>query len=102
MVKKRDGPVPRQAAPGQGQKRTRAPPLPRLKSPRKSRAQPTPSQSQVRRRQGDPSWRGFAVRLYLKPGSDAAALYSLLKLAAQRFGLEVASVDESHDHEKDR
>ena len=42
------------------------------------------------------------MRLYLKPGSDAAALYSLLKLAAQRFGLEVASVDESHDHEKDR
>jgi hypothetical protein len=41
------------------------------------------------------------VRLYLKPGSDAHALYALLKLAAERFGLEVASVDEIHeaDHE---
>jgi hypothetical protein len=39
------------------------------------------------------------VRLYLKPGSDAHALYALLKLAAQRYGLEVASVDEIHDPE---
>jgi hypothetical protein len=37
------------------------------------------------------------VRLYLKPGSDAAALYSLLKLAARRYALEVASVDEIRD-----
>jgi hypothetical protein len=41
------------------------------------------------------------VRLYLKPGSDAHALYALLKLAAKRFGIEVGSVDKIHenDHE---
>ena len=104
MVKKRDGPAPQETTPSQEQGvNERALPLPQPKSPRKSGRTASPSQhSRSRRRQGDPSWRGFAVRLYLKPGSDAAALYSLLKLAAQRFGLEVASVDESHDHEKDR
>jgi hypothetical protein len=40
------------------------------------------------------------VRLYAPPGSDGAhALYLLLRLAAQRFGLTVASVDEISDPE---
>jgi hypothetical protein len=35
------------------------------------------------------------VRLCIPPGSNGAhALYAFLKLAAQRYGLEVASVDE--------
>jgi hypothetical protein len=37
------------------------------------------------------------VRLYLRPGADAHALYALLKLAARRFGLAVGTVDEIHD-----
>src|SRR6516164_9874269 len=103
MPKQRDGPAPRKTTPSQGQKGDeRARLLPQPKSPRKYGRTASPSQhSRSRRRQGDPSWRGFAVRLYLKPGSDAHALYALLKLAAERFGLEVASVDEIHeaDHE---
>jgi hypothetical protein len=39
----------------------------------------------------------FRVRLCLPPEGDATALYTLLKLAAQKFGLEVASVDEISD-----
>jgi hypothetical protein len=35
------------------------------------------------------------VRVFAPPGSDGAtALYSLLKLAAKRFGLEVGDVQE--------
>jgi hypothetical protein len=38
------------------------------------------------------------VRLYAPPGSGGAhALYAFLKLAAQRFGLEVGDVHEIHD-----
>jgi hypothetical protein len=38
------------------------------------------------------------VRLYGPPGSDgAAALYAFLKLAAQRYGLEVGDVRELSD-----
>jgi len=99
MPKQRDGPAPQERTPGQGQQGdTRAPPLPGSKSPRKTGAHTSPSQHhRSRRRQDPPSWRGFSVRLYLKPGSDAHALYALLRLAAERFGLEVASVDEIHD-----
>jgi len=98
MVKKRDGPVPFAATPGPGQKDERdARLLPRRESSRNSRAQPTTPKIRSRRRQGDPSWRGFAVRLYLKPGTDAHALYTLLKVAAQKYGLEVADVHEIHN-----
>jgi hypothetical protein len=38
------------------------------------------------------------VRLYAPPGSDGAhALYLLLRLAAERFGLEVGDVKEIRD-----
>jgi hypothetical protein len=37
------------------------------------------------------------VRLYVPPGRNAHALYALLRLAARRFGLEVANVHEIHD-----
>jgi hypothetical protein len=37
------------------------------------------------------------VRLYVRPGGSAHALYALLRLAARRFGLEVGTVDEIHD-----
>ena len=94
MIRKRDGPAPGRPARGPGVDECDARLLPRSESPRKSRAQPTTPKIRVRRRQGNPSWRGFSVRLYLKPGSDAHALYALLRLAADRYGLEVASVDE--------
>jgi hypothetical protein len=44
------------------------------------------------------------VRLYLKPGTEAHALYALLRAAAERYGLEVASVDEirENNHEENR
>jgi hypothetical protein len=35
--------------------------------------------------------------LYIPPGGDAHALYALLRLAAQRFGLEVGNVHEIHE-----
>ena len=97
MPHKRDGPAPQRTTPGQGVDE-RAPSVPHLESLRKSARTSTPQHRRSRRRQ-DRSWRGFSVRLYLKPGSDAHALYALLKLAAQRYGLEVASVDEIHDPE---
>jgi hypothetical protein len=35
------------------------------------------------------------VRLYARPGTDGAhALYAFLRLAAQRYGLEVGDVQE--------
>jgi hypothetical protein len=40
------------------------------------------------------------VRLYLRPGADAHALYALLKLAARRFGLEVGDVHEINESER--
>jgi hypothetical protein len=103
MPRKRDGPAPRKTALSQGQKETRAPPLPGLKTPRNTRALPTPSQSRVRRRPDDPSWREFRVRLFSKPDSEGVhALHVYLRTMARRFGLEIAEIDEVHDHEKDR
>jgi hypothetical protein len=40
------------------------------------------------------------VRLYVPPGRSAHALYALLKLAAQRFGLEVGDVHEINESER--
>jgi len=97
MIRKRDGPAPPKTTPGPGVDERDARLLPRSESPGKSGRTTTSQHPRVRRRQGDPSWRGFAVRLYLKPGSEAAALYSFLKLMARRHGLQVASVDEIHD-----
>jgi hypothetical protein len=38
------------------------------------------------------------VRLYAPPGSDSAhVLYAFLRLAAERYGLEVGDVTEIHD-----
>jgi hypothetical protein len=34
------------------------------------------------------------VRFYLRPGTDAHALYALLRAAAERYGLEVGDVQE--------
>ena len=95
MPRKRDGPAPQETTPGQGQNGDDRPRLlPRLKTPRKPGRTTSPQHRRARRRQ-DPSWRGFSVRLYLRPGrSDAHALYALLRLAAERYGLTVASVDE--------
>ena len=96
MVKKRDGPAPFSATPGQGQGDTRAPPLPRSESPRKSGRSPSPH-LRVRRRQPS-GWRSFNVRVCLPPTSDAVhAMHVYLRTMAKRFGLEVASVDEIHD-----
>jgi hypothetical protein len=97
MSKQRDGPAPRATAPSQRVDDERAPPLPDPKSLRKLRAQPTTPKIRARRRPDDPSWRGFAVRFYLKPGSDAHALYALLRAAAERYGLEVGDVHEIHE-----
>lgn len=106
MPKQREGPPPGRPARGPGVDERDARLLPRSESPRNSRAPTSPSQHpRSRRRQGDPSWRGFSVRLYLKPGSEAAALYSFLKLAAQRYGLQVGDVREIREsdppYEKD-
>ena len=105
MPRKRDGPAPFSATPGQGQKGEERPTLlPEAKSPRNPLGRSPSQHPRVRRRQGDPSWRGFAVRLYLKPGTEAHALYALLRAAAERYGLEVASVDEirENNHEENR
>jgi len=100
MPHQRLGPAPPKTTPGQEQGDTRPASLPRAKTSRKSRAHTSPSQHpRSRRRQGDPSWRGFAVRLYLRPGSNAHSLYALLRAAAERYGLEVADVREIHDPE---
>jgi hypothetical protein len=37
------------------------------------------------------------VRLYVRPGHNADALYAVLRLAARRFGLAVGNVHEIHD-----
>jgi hypothetical protein len=84
MTRKRDGPAPLTATPGQGVRRTRASSAP-PEIPAQVRAQP-PHTTRSQRRQ-DRSWRGFAHALY--------AL--LLRLAARRFGLEVGNVHEIHE-----
>lgn len=102
MPRKRDGPLSQQTTRGPGQSDDeRPPPLPRLESPRKSRAHTFPlHHHRTRRRQGDPSWRGWTVRMYAPPTSDGVhALYLLLRLAAQRYGLEVGDVTEIRDPE---
>jgi hypothetical protein len=98
MPHKRDGPAPRATVP-EPRVDERAPPLPRLKIPRNTRAHTLPPHHRVRRRQ-ERSWRTFRVRLCLAPEGDAAALYAFLKTIARRHGLEVASVDEIHDPPK--
>jgi hypothetical protein len=92
MPKQRDGPAPFAATPGPGvDERARL--LPRLKTSRKYRARSfPPPHRRPRRRQRDTRWRVFSVRLCAPPGSDGAhALYALLKLAAERYGLEVGN-----------
>jgi hypothetical protein len=103
MPRKRDG--PRIAANDQGPEQgvnERPAPLPQAQTPRNTQGHISPSAHPRIRRRQDPSWRGFAVRLYAPPGSDGAhALYAFLKLAAQRYGREVASADKirENDHE---
>ena len=95
MIRKRDGPASGRPTPGPGVDEHDARLLPRSESPRNSRAHPTTPKIRSRRRQGDPSWRTFRVRLVTKPGAEGAtALYAYLRAAAKRFGLQVASVDE--------
>src|SRR5262245_12173160 len=98
MPRKRDGPrIAADQGPEQGVNERPAP-LPQAQTPRNTPGHISPSaHPRVRRRQ-DPSWRGFAVRLYVPPGTDGGhALYALLKLAAERYGLEVGDVSEIHD-----
>jgi hypothetical protein len=103
MPHKRDGPAPQGTTPGPG-KDERALVLPRPHFSRKPfppARDPSQKPSTIRRRQRRQGgrWRGFAVRLYVRPGPDAAhALYAFLKLAAQRYGLEVGEVQEIHDN----
>jgi hypothetical protein len=41
------------------------------------------------------------VRVCIPPTSDAVhAMHSYLKTMARKFGLEIAEIDEVHDHEK--
>jgi hypothetical protein len=43
------------------------------------------------------------VRVFTKPDSEGVhALHVYLRTMARRFGLEIAEIDEVHDHEKDR
>ena len=100
MPRKRDGPAPRKTALSQGQKETRAPPLPGLKTPRNTRALPTPSQSRVRRRQPQ-GWREFSVRVAASPDSEAVhALHAFLRAAAKRYGLTIVRIDKIGDDDK--
>jgi hypothetical protein len=92
---KREGPAPQQTAPSQGQQDERARLVPRLKVSRNTGARTSPLRNRRSRRRQEGPWRGFAVRLYAKPGTDGAhALYAFLRLAAQRYGLEVGDVQE--------
>ena len=95
MPRKRDGPASQGTTPGP-RLDERARLVPRLRVSRNTGAHTFPPHRRPRqRRQRETRWRGFAVRLYAPPGSDGAhALYAFLKLAAQRYGLEVADVHE--------
>jgi hypothetical protein len=91
---KRDGPAPQRTTPSQ-RADERALSLPRPEFQRKSARTASPSPHRRSRRRQERSWRGFSVRLYCPPSSDGAhALYAFLKLAAQRYGLEVGDVRE--------
>jgi hypothetical protein len=96
MPRQRDGPAPGQTTPGpKGNEGPRL--LPPSNFPRKpaSAARDLPKPTSTERRRRPPHWRGFAIRLYAPPGTNGAhALYLLLKLAAQRYGLEVGKVRE--------
>jgi hypothetical protein len=101
---KRDGPAPQGTTPRPKQDE-RARSLPHLHFSRKPfppARDPSPKPSTIRRRQRRQGerWRGFSVRLYVRPGSDGAhALYAFLKLTAQRYGLEVGDVREIPDND---
>jgi hypothetical protein len=99
MPHQRDGPAPQGTAPSQGQKDERAVLLPRREFLRKSARTTSPhSHRRPRRRQQDPAWRGWSIRVFAPPTTDGAhALYAFLKLAAQRYGLEVGDVQEIYD-----
>jgi hypothetical protein len=100
MPRSRDGPAPQGTTPGPG-KDERALSLPRPEFPRNTLARTASSHShrQARqRRQPDPAWRGWSVHVYAPPTSDGAhAFYLLLRLAAQKYGLEVGDVVEIRD-----
>jgi hypothetical protein len=101
MPKQREGPVPRQAAPGQEQGvNERALPLPQAKTPRNPQGR-TPSQHRRSRRPQPQGWRQFDVRVVTKPGAEGVhAMHVYLRTMARRFGLEIADIDEVHDHEE--
>jgi hypothetical protein len=94
---KRDGPAPQGTTPSQ-KADERAPSLPRRKFPRNTPARTASPHSHRRSRRRQDHWRGFSVRLYVRPGADGVhALYAFLKLTAQRYGLEVGDVREISD-----
>ena len=104
MTRKRDGPASRESTTGPGQGvNERALPLPQAKTPRNPQGR-TPSQHRKpRRRPDNQSWREFRVRLFSKPDSEGVhALHVYLRTMARRYGLEIADIDEVHDHEKNR
>ena len=94
MVKQRDGPASLLTTPGpRGKRQTRAV----SSAPPKNSAQLCPPSHRRSQRRQEPTWRGFRVRVYVRPGLSAHALYAWLRAAAQRFGLEVGTVDEIHN-----
>src|SRR5215510_12913094 len=94
MPHKRDGPASGRPTPSQEQGDTRAPPLPRSESPRKSGAPPSSSHSRVRRRQPS-GWREFNVRVFTKPDATGVhAMHAYLRAVARKFGLEII-IDET-------
>jgi hypothetical protein len=96
MPRSRDGPAPKGTTPGPG-KDERPASLPRSNFLRKPGRTPS-SYRRPRRRQQDPAWRGWSIRVFAPPTTDGAhALYAFLKLAAQRYGLAVGDVREILD-----
>src|SRR5262245_8394182 len=107
MPHKRDGPAPQGTTPRpKGAERTLFLPLPEIsRKPASAARDPSqkPTPTHRRQRRQDRSWRGFSVRLYAPPDSNGAhALYVLLRLAAQRYGLEVGDVHEIHGPHRTR
>jgi hypothetical protein len=95
-MRKRDGPATRATSTGPRVVDERAVLLPRLKSLRKSARTASPHQHHRPRRRRQDRWRGWSIRVFAPPNADGAhALYLLLlRLAAQRFGLQVGDVRE--------